>query len=460
MEEGRTDQEVLELLYIENVLGARAAFVLLPALTLNSETVSIIAKQPQEQPVVHLGGHPDTLRAAVFQEAFQTFCNRSSQPGGIRDLDLREAYFKALWDEVQTPGEGISSGHYHNSAIMGCFQRLVWHLEERGRGKEALGILRKALEFAEDHFGKKHPDSLQAVSALGSALQSRGQLKEGEALLRRAYLGFKAQLGEKHRDSLISANNLGLVLEAQGQHRQAVALFRRAYAGLTAALGAEAIATVSAAFNLGSSLTAMASLGQTELIPEAEKLLRGVLQSRQRMPEERDAMLQTQQMLAALLVAAKRPLEAEALQREVVEARRSGQAAGTQLQALSILAQAVRLQGKTDEAVKLFREAYALSQEPKAASGDVTSVYAAAGNLASALMEAGHVQEAGVLFRRAKEGLERTLGKDHPNSRSARGHHGDDFLTVSLGHDEEENKVQDVLAFARLRLPRSARGTV
>ncbi|CAE7283367.1 unnamed protein product, partial [Symbiodinium sp. KB8] len=55
MKEGRTDQEVLELLYVEDVLGARKAFVLLPPGALNSDSLSIIAGPPSEQPVVHLG---------------------------------------------------------------------------------------------------------------------------------------------------------------------------------------------------------------------------------------------------------------------------------------------------------------------------------------------------------------------------------------------------------------------
>merc|ERR1719162_1521716 len=120
MKEGRTDQEVLELLFVEDVLGAASRFVLLPAMTLNSDSLSIIAGPPKSQPVVHLGGHADTIRSGFFKETLSMICRGV---GPDRDgLELQDAYLSHLWREVLAPGAGISSGHHHGSALLGSFQ--------------------------------------------------------------------------------------------------------------------------------------------------------------------------------------------------------------------------------------------------------------------------------------------------------------------------------------------------
>ncbi|CAE7666331.1 RIOX1, partial [Symbiodinium sp. CCMP2456] len=264
MKEGRTDQEVLELLYVEDVLGARQAFVLLPPGALNSDSLSIIAGPPSEQPVVHLGGHSDAVRQRVFSEGLRLLCQEQL---ASQTLELRSAYVKALWQEVQSPGEGRSSGHVHASTLAGHFQRLAWQLEELRRPEEALAVQRRALAVMEQRLGSQHHQTHETALALGVALRDHGRLREAEPQLRAACRGMARMLGKQHRDVFSCASQLGLALVEQ-RPQEAEVLFRRAHKGYSKALGLESTATATAALNLAESRK---RLGRPD---EAEPLLR------------------------------------------------------------------------------------------------------------------------------------------------------------------------------------------
>lgn len=460
MREGRTDQEILELLYVENVLGASSAFVLLPPLTLNSDTLSIIAGPPRIQPVIHLGGHADAIRTAVFKEVLRMLCERPAGPDPD-SLELQDMYIQALQDEVKDPGNGVSSGHVHSTAISGTFQRLAWHLAERGKREESIEIQRAALRHARKQFGARHRDTLQAAIALGGSLRTSGSLEESENLHHWAYQGMLETLGQDHRDTLTTANNLGLVLEARSRLGQAEALYRTSYEGLLRAVGAEAPAGLAAAFNLASVSMLRVLHGEVPqtskntVIAEAERLHRAVLLGRERIMGNRSALvLESRDALASLLVALGGPekaREAEQLQRESL-ASRLAESAGTcessetcailytgtdsdlltpdgtitvrpdraTVQAHSTLAQALRMQGRLQEAVRHFEAAYRACLETPALGGpDSPNTLAAGSNLASALQDAGRPEEAAGLYRAAAQGLRRLLGDSHPNTRGA-----------------------------------------
>jgi len=270
MKEGRTDQEVLELLYVEDVLGARNAFVLLPPGALNSDSLSIIAGPPSEQPVVHLGGHGDAVRQHVFSEGLRLLCQEQL---ASQSLELRSAYVRALWHEVQSPGEGRSSGHVHASTLAGHFQRLAWQLEELRRPEEALAVQRRALAVMEQRLGLQHRQTHETALALGVALRDHGRLGEAEPQLRAACRGMARMFGKQHRDVFSCASQLGLALIEQ-RPKEAEALFRRAHKGYAKALGPESTATATAALNLAESRK---RLGRPD---EAEPLLRAAAKTR------------------------------------------------------------------------------------------------------------------------------------------------------------------------------------
>ncbi|CAJ1441210.1 unnamed protein product [Effrenium voratum] len=399
MKEGRTDQEVLELLYTEDVMGAASKFVLLAPNTLNSESMSIVAEAPALQPVVHLGGHSDSLRAGFFEHALQLLCEGRLDR---HSKQLQEAYIAQLWQHAEQPGEGLSSGHLHASTAMGTFQRLAWHLEAQNRQEEALAVQQKALAFARQRFGRHHQQATLAQVALGTSLRAAGRAHEAVRRLKGACRA------SDPRERFTCINNLGLALDSANRPSEAEAEFRRAHTGLSEAGADLGAATV--ALNLANKLAARGA------VAEAEPLLRSALRARQVLGEspEKD---EVQDALAALLLSANRAEEAE----EVLRSGWTTRTGAAAVQAHSSLGQALRLQGKAEEALEQFRLAYETCQhDPDLGGRESPNSYAAASNLASALQEVGRWEEAERLFRLAWLGLQKTLGNQHGNTQSAR----------------------------------------
>lgn len=127
--------------------------------------------------------------------------------------------------------------------------------------------------------------------------------------------------------------------------------------------------------------------------------------------------LESADALSSHFLSSSRAYEAEALQREALEARR-GEPSRDQVTSRSILGQALKQQGRLQEALPHFEAAYTLcSMHLGGPEGPNT--YAAGSNLASALQDLGRLDEAGAFFRISAVGLQRTLGKSHINTRGA-----------------------------------------
>eukprot|EP00929_Paragymnodinium_shiwhaense_P012024 TRINITY_DN11860_c1_g1_i2.p1 TRINITY_DN11860_c1_g1~~TRINITY_DN11860_c1_g1_i2.p1 ORF type:complete len:1227 (-),score=225.45 TRINITY_DN11860_c1_g1_i2:294-3974(-) len=426
MKEGRTDQEVLELLYTEDVMGAASAFVLLPPLTFNSDTLSIVAGPPATQPVVHLGGHTDEVRAVLFRKALEKVCMESS--GIDRNANyLQDVYLDALWGEVTKPSDGLSSGHMHTSTITGTYHRLAWHLEQKDRRSEAVRVQKAALRVASQKFGKNSRDTLQAMTALGLSLRASGKLAEAEPLHRKAYSQFVEMSGPAHRDTLACAQNLALVLEEQSKFQEAEALYRESRKGLLKAVGPDTPSALSSAFNLAALLfnPQRGPPSSQKAIQEAEQLHRVALQGRIRaFGEDSLEAVESMEALGQLLMLAKQqateaqPLLQKALQ---IRTKRNMPTDRAGVQTVGNLAQVMRMLQKKAEAVAYAHTAYKICRDtPELGGPEGPNTLAAASNLASLLHDNGQIEEARHYHRMAVRGLQNALGPDHPNTANAR----------------------------------------
>eukprot|EP00913_Durusdinium_trenchii_P006838 g6429.t1 len=401
MKEGWTDQEVLELLYKE------------------------------DHPVVHLGGHGDTVRLEVFRRALELLCEDQLDRNS---LQLQDTYLDSL-RRVTTQPEGTSSGHLHSSVSAGHFQRLAWHLEVKGRVQEALAVQEAALQHAKslvtmnrfmmkptkqtslnlpNIFGSSDPQTLLAEVALGTSLRVAGRGSEAAQLLAKSCKKLPA------RDKFTCVNNLALALGSIGRHQEAEVHFHKAHRGIVKVLGHDSLAAANVAVNLAS------SMAQRQAHREAEPFYRSAWSTRNAsLGATHPETLELQGFLAASLLASGRPREAEQVQRQALP---TGASPEVLAQAHSTLGQALRLQGKVSEALEHFRVAYEnlgigrvkrTFQSPPEGNRN-PNMFAAASNLASVLQDLGRLDEAAPLYELAVLGLEETLGVDHQNSQGAR----------------------------------------
>lgn len=84
--------------------------------------------------------------------------------------------------------------------------------------------LRETLASNEARFGRRHAETLSAVTCLAQCLEEAGKLKEAEPLYRRALAGQVAQLGSTDPLSLRATRDLACLLEEQGNIDEAEAL--------------------------------------------------------------------------------------------------------------------------------------------------------------------------------------------------------------------------------------------
>lgn len=327
-----TEQEVIERLLQRNEQDCVRHVAFLPAGLLNSESSNPIAAPPWRQPVVHLAGIPDVVRATVFQIVWKELCAGSMdghaglhQGSIFHDLSLRKLFLHELsvhvtslpdipagnnWIQVSAPARlarrlalSLHHGGRNREEAAEFFDlaiRRIASLESRADGLGAaaaahLALLRESLagpllelgrtqEAAEillrprpEAAGPRHHvDELLHAENLCAVLQASGRLGEAEAAARRALAGLEAAFPASARDvrPAHARARLAQVLQLRGRWREAEPLMRGALRGLEASLGAEHPQALGAARNLAVLLKQRPQGARREALPEAEALLR------------------------------------------------------------------------------------------------------------------------------------------------------------------------------------------
>lgn len=124
----------------------------------------------------------------------------------------------------------------------------------RGRPREGLILLERALEIREGVWGPDHVDVASTLHAVGTAHLRLEDVPRAAAAYERALAGQRRWLGEEHPDTAGTMHNLALIAKRRGDHAGALQLHRRALEIQRKRLGDEHPAVARAEVVLGETL--------------------------------------------------------------------------------------------------------------------------------------------------------------------------------------------------------------
>lgn len=217
------DQEILQVLYDGNVMGAARKVAVLPPGAVNSEMSSPVGTPGQR--VVHLGGLPDAVRSEVFGIIHAAVCSGRFEAFG--GGSLQEAFLASMAREADAP-RPRGKGKAKVNAWLQVRQRLALALQTLGRKAEALEHMQRVWQGRRKLFGEDSHDALAALLHYAHAAEDDTRLLE-------AWHGFQRLHGPQHQDTRAAASLAAGALLAAGRHAEALAA---AEAG-SAAKGAE-----------------------------------------------------------------------------------------------------------------------------------------------------------------------------------------------------------------------------
>lgn len=293
-------------------------------------------------------------------------------------------------------------------------------LMRSGRTAEAEPLLRRAAEDAERLWGATSPDAGTLTTLWADALHEVGRAREAEAAYRLA-LARLERVGEPGHPMIgLTLNNLGLNLHEQGRYAEALAALERAVV-IRAAIEGEAGVTL---ISMNNQAVTLKALGRFD---EADALYGRVLTARRARADPLD-LATTLNNLGANRLMMDRANEAETALREALALREAGLGGGHPLtaQTLSLLADALAVQGRPDAAAMMQRRA--LDALP--AATHPLGRAAAMTNLADILKTLDRAQEALPLDRAALDLTRMALGPDHPETAAAMVGLADGLLTT------------------------------
>jgi tetratricopeptide (TPR) repeat protein len=108
-----------------------------------------------------------------------------------------------------------------------------------GKYIEAIKIVEKSLEMAENTFGPDHSNVVVSLNFLAELYRSQGKYTETESLYNRSLSIIEKTLGPDHTDVAAALNNLAEFYREQGKYAEAEPLYKRALPIYVKALGAD-----------------------------------------------------------------------------------------------------------------------------------------------------------------------------------------------------------------------------
>jgi eukaryotic-like serine/threonine-protein kinase len=164
--------------------------------------------------------------------------------------------------------------------------------------------------------GPDHPETLRALTNMGSILLEEGKYTDAETTFKQVIEGDQRVLGPDHPTTLLVTGNLGLAYLNGKRYPEAEALYRQLLERETRVVGAENRQT----------LVFRGALGNAEYhenkLPEAEKTCRETLEAERRVlgPDQQDT-IETQNTLGLVLEKEHRYTEAEPLMLDTLARR-------------------------------------------------------------------------------------------------------------------------------------------
>jgi tetratricopeptide (TPR) repeat protein len=286
---------------------------------------------------------------------------------------------------------------------------LAWVLRDQRKYSDAEDLHRQTLKGREDILGKKHLDTLKSMNNLAQVLQDQRKYSDAEELHRQILKGREDVLGEKHLDTLASMNSLARVLRSQGKYSDAEELYRQTLRGREDVLGEKHLDTLASMNSLARVLRSQGKYSN------AEELYRQTLKGREDVLGEKHP--DTFRSLGGLAVTLRCQCNyeaAEALQKQALTGLKEMLGADHQdtIASMENLSVALWYRRKYSEGQELILEV--LGKRKKL--GEEHPLFLASIGTLAAFREQGESPEAERLLRVQLNGLEKVLGKKHPDT--------------------------------------------
>lgn len=279
------------------------------------------------------------------------------------------------------------------------------------RFADAEAQFRSALEISRREFGEDHPETLEAMNGVATALGSLNQYDEAEPLFRSCLESARRILGPEHPQTLDYLSNLASLLRDRGRMDEAETLLKEALEISNRVLGPEHPDTLV-------TRKVLAGLWQDQgRFDLAEPVLRDVLDIQRRVEGPRAPnTIGTMQNLAMVLKALSRLDEAAPLYEELVTASSEvfGKDHSETLRVMNSLGRLKAAQGKLAEAEDIYRRT--LEAQIRTLTEKHLDTLYTTNNLSLLLSEQGRLAEAEPLARKALENGTAFLGEDHQDT--------------------------------------------
>ncbi len=212
---------------------------------------------------IQLGGHP--TKACALGEQRLAAARRSLGNEHEVTLDLAAALtvvyaLVSRWDDAASLAlETLAMrqtllGEIHPDTIRALNQVGMILAPQAVRSPDVEDLFRSAVLNARTVLGVDDPQTLIAMSHLGSILRDQRRFEEAEPLLSEAYSGLRQVLGEEHPALLLAMRDYATLLTEQNRVDESLDLTRRAVDLATRSLGADHHWTLQIRFYRGTAL--------------------------------------------------------------------------------------------------------------------------------------------------------------------------------------------------------------
>lgn len=250
------------------------------------------------------------------------------------------------------------------------------------------------------------------LDRIATLREASGAYQEAEPLFRRALELRESALGNSDPAVAESLNNLALLLGEQGRYEDAERLLLRAIGIQEIRNGASSSGLIA---NLGNLASIYHYQGKTS---DAESTIRRTLAIAESASHPDDVGLATALNLLSVIISSKNPFEAEELARRAlgVFERVFGDSHRGVAVTLQTLGNALREQGRNEEAINLFRRALSISETNL--PPDHPALATALNNISVLLQDVGSLDDAEQYLIRAYDINMKALGAQHPRTQS------------------------------------------
>jgi len=333
----------------------------------------------------------------------------------------------------------LHGGHSREALIV--LGRLGHYVDDLGASREAIDLLKEAVDGLSRTLGPDHPATFQSRGHLAIAYRRSGRNAEAIAMHRELLELRTSKSGPDHRATLTNRHNLARDYVAAGRTDEGIATLEDTVKLQTTKLGPDHLDTLDSRGDLANAYRASGRAA------EAIAILRELLELfTSKFGPDHPRTLAKRSDLANAYRAAGRTAEAIALFEETLKLQTSklGPDHQSTVQSRGDLANAYQAGGRTAEAIALLEET--VKFQTTKLGPDHPGTFRNRGNLANRYRAAGRTAEAIAIHRELLKLRTSRLGPDHPNTLVNRRNLAADYLAAgqkaeAIALDEETLKL-------------------